>query len=57
MDNENEEAIYCEDDGEYGVYCEICDNLCIDRFCKNHLKSQTQTKNIYKRQRLNNCFP
>ena len=50
------EAIYCEDDGEYRVYCEICENLCIERFYENHLKSQTHTSNVYKRQRLNRCF-
>ena len=25
MDNENQQVIYCEDDVEYRVYCEICD--------------------------------
>ena len=49
MDNENQQVIYCEDDGEYRVYCEICDNLCIERFYKNHLKSQTHNNNIHKR--------
>ena len=29
MNSDNQEAIYCEDDGEYRVYCQICDNLCI----------------------------
>ena len=40
------EVIYCEDDGEYRVYCEICDKLCIERFYKNHLKSQTHINKI-----------
>ena len=25
----NQKAIYCEDDGEYRTFCEICDNLYI----------------------------
>ena len=52
MDGENQEAVYCEDDGEYRVYCDICDLLCIERYYKNHLKSQTHTNNIHKRQQL-----
>ena len=51
MDGENQEAVYCED-GEYRVYCNICDLLCIQRYYKNHLKSGTHTNNFYKRQRL-----
>ena len=35
MESENLQAVYCEDDGEYRVYCNICDNLCIERFHKN----------------------
>ena len=31
MDSENQQDIYCED-GEYRVYCHICDQLCIERF-------------------------
>ena len=54
MDNENQLVIHCEDDGEYRVYCEICDKLCIERFYKNHLKSQTHTNNICKRAQFNN---
>ena len=30
MDSENQIGIYCED-GEYRVYCDVCDNLCIQR--------------------------
>ena len=51
MDGENQEVVHCED-GEYRVYCKICDLLCIERFYKNHLKSQTHTNNFYKRQRF-----
>ena len=32
MDRENYEVIYCPEDNEYRVYCEVCDNLCIERF-------------------------
>ena len=55
MDSENNyEAIYCPDDDEYRIYCDVFDKLCIERYYKNHLKSQTHTNNFYKRQRLNN---
>ena len=47
MHIENQEFIYCEDDGEYGIYCSVCDKLCIERFYKNQLKSQTHTNNFY----------
>ena len=53
MEIENLENFYCDDDGEYRVYCEICDEHCIERYQKNHLKSRTHTNNFYKRQRLN----
>ena len=49
MNSNNQLVIYCEDDGEYRVYCEICDILCIEQFYKNHLKSQTHTNNIRKK--------
>ena len=52
MDTENQENFYCEYDGEYGVYCNICDKLCIERFYENQLKSQTQTNNTHKEQQL-----
>ena len=54
MDSVNHETIYCEDDGEYRIHCDICDNFCLERFYKNQLKSGTHLKNFYKRQRLNN---
>ena len=54
MDFENQDFIYCPEDDEYRVYCNVCDKHCIERFCKNHLKSQCDTNNIHKRQRLNN---
>ena len=46
MDIDNYEVIYYPEDNEYRVYCEVCDNLCIERFNKNHLKSQTHINNI-----------
>ena len=49
MDNDNYEVIYCED-GECRVYCNFCDKLCIERYYKNHLKSQTHTNNIRKKE-------
>ena len=48
MDCENQLVIYCEDDGEYRVYCDVCDSLCIERFYKNHLKSKTHINNLRK---------
>ena len=56
MDNENQLVIYCEDDGEYRVYCNICDSLCIERFYKNHLKSKTHINNIRKKKEINKAF-
>ena len=55
MNSDNQQVIFCEDD-EYRVYCHICDNLCIERFYKNHLKSRTHTNNIRKREQLNKAF-
>ena len=45
MDNE---VFHCED-GELSVYCNVCDKLCIEGFCKNHLKSRTHNKNNRKK--------
>ena len=56
MDNDDYEVIYCPEDDENRVYCIICDKLCIERFYKNHLKSQTQTNNTRKRQQSNTHF-
>ena len=33
MNSENHQIIYCED-GEYRVYCDVCDKLCIEPFIK-----------------------
>ena len=44
MDCENYEVIYCPEDNEYRVYCDVCDSLCIERF----YKKTSQIKNSYK---------
>ena len=38
------------------LYCDVCDKLCIERFYKNHLKSQTHTNNIRKIGQLSKSF-
>ena len=55
MNSENQLVIYCED-GEYRVYCDVCDNLCIERYYKNHLKSKTHINNIHKIEQLEKSF-
>ena len=55
MNSGNNQVIFCED-GENRVYCSICDNLCIERYYENHLKSQTHINNIRKRENLNRSF-
>ena len=52
MNSDNQQVIYRED-GEYRINWDINDKLCIERYYKNHLKSQTHLKNIHKRQQLN----
>ena len=52
---ENQLVIYCEDD-EYRVSCEVCDKLCIQRYYKNHLKSQSHINNLRKIEELNKSF-
>ena len=32
MDIDEKEKIYCDDDGEYKVYCNTCDKSAIDRY-------------------------
>ena len=56
MYSENQLVIYCEDDGEYRVYCDICDSLRFQRFYKNHLKSKTHINNIRKKEQLDESF-
>ena len=56
MDNENHLIAYCPEDNEYKVYCDVCDNFCIDRFYKNHLKSKSHINNIHKIEEINKAF-
>ena len=46
------EVIYCPEDDEYRLYCDVCDKLCIERYYKNHLKPQTHINNIRKIEQL-----
>ena len=51
MDIENHcEKSIVKKDGEYIIYCSLCDRLCIERCFRIHLKSQTHTNNIHKRE-------
>ena len=52
MDGGNQEILYCEDDDEYRIYCEICDKLSSKTHFENHPKSGTHVNNTHKRQRL-----
>ena len=54
MDSDKKEKLYSDDDGEYRIYCHICDKLAIDRNYHNHLKPQTHINNFRKRQQFNN---
>ena len=56
MDSENYEVIFCSEDDEYRIHCDICDKLCIQRLYKNHLKSKIHIKNIRKIEELNKSF-
>ena len=56
MNSDNQLVIYCGDNREYRVYCDVCGKLCIERFYKNPLKSRTHINNIHKRQQLNKSF-
>ena len=52
-DSNNYEDIYCIEDDECRVCCEICDKLCIEREYKYFLNSGTQTNFFYKSHRIN----
>ena len=56
MNSDNHLVIYCEDDNDYRIYCDVSDKLCIERYYKNHLKSQTHTNNVRKRDQLKKSF-
>ena len=51
-ENNNYEVIYREDEGEYRVYCDICDKVCIERFHKTLFKSLTHTNIIRKKRTI-----
>ena len=55
MNKDNQQVFFCED-GEHRVDCNICYNLGIEQFYKNHLKSKTHTNIIRKRDQLNKSF-
>ena len=44
--------IYCPDDNEYRIYCDICDNFAEVGFYNNHQKSRTHIYDTHKRQQL-----
>ena len=46
MDSDNYEVIYCPEDDEHRVYCNICDKLCIERFYKIHKHTNILTFKI-----------
>ena len=56
MKNNSYDLIYCPEDGEYRVYCSVCDKLCIERFYKNHLNSKTHINNIRNIEQLDKSF-
>ena len=53
--DDNLKIIYCADDDENRIFFDICDELFIESYSKNHPKSGTHNnnKNIHRRQRLN----
>ena len=46
MDSNIQELISSADDDTCRKYSDICDKLCMERYYKNHLKSQTHKKNF-----------
>ena len=55
-ESDNYEFLFCADDDEYRLCCESCDKLCIERYYKNHLKSQTHNNIFRKEQQLKIFF-
>ena len=43
---DSDKVIYCNEDDEYRVYCDICDKLCIERFYNNIHKQKMISNNI-----------
>ena len=56
MNSDNQLVIYFEDDGDFRVYCGVCDCLCIERFYNIHLKSQNHINNIRKKEQSDESF-
>ena len=56
MDSDDQEGIYCEDDGEYRKYCYICRKYSTERFYKNDLRQRTHINKIRKIDQLNKIF-
>ena len=48
-DYNNQEVTYCDEDGDYRAFCNLCYKLCIEPFYKSHMKSSTHSTNIHKR--------
>ena len=55
MNSDSQQVLFCKD-GEFIVYCDVFENLCIERFYKNHSKSKTHLNNFRKREQLNKSF-
>ena len=53
MHSDNEEKMYCEYDGEYTIFCHLCDKLAIDRYFKNNVKWQTHINRFRRRREMN----
>ena len=49
--NDNQEVLYCDDYRENRVNFNTSDKLCIERFYKNHFKSQTHNNDIRKKRK------
>ena len=51
-ENDNQEVLYCDDNGEYRVYSNTCYKLCTERFRKNYWKPQNHTNFIHNGEQL-----
>ena len=45
--------IYCVDDDKFRIYPDVCNNLNIEMYFNNYLRTRTHINNIPKRQRVN----
>ena len=52
MDRHDEEKVYCADENEYRIHCDVCDKFAIIKSHNNHLKTQTLISNLYRKQQL-----